>query len=120
MPKTHHEKLMNMYEQGVIDIAYLRRAAKKLNEEREQEEMKRKLTEEIIKSTEMERKIVALANRAPQMKYSEAKEYGFLAKAVVNKIVREVKDDITSLELLEQYLQDELTGGEIEKIVQDE
>lgn len=61
-----------------------------------------------------------LGNNAHNMKYSELKPFGFLAKAVVTMIVFEVKDADKSLDLLERFLRDELTGGEVEKIIQGE
>ena len=120
MEKSPYERLVHDYEQGIIDYAFLRRAMKKIKAEQEQQEMKNRLTAEIIKATEMERKVIELADRAPDMKYNEARSFGFLAKAVVNMIVLEVKEDEKSLDLLERYMRGDLTGSEVEKIVRGE
>ena len=100
------EKLKKDFENGFIDIKYLREAMKKSNAEQEQ----KKMMNEIVKGTE----------NAHNMKYSELKQFGFLAKAVVTMITLEVNDASKALDLLERYMRDELTAGEVEKIIQGE
>lgn len=69
---------------------------------------------------EMKKLIIELGNNAHKMTYSELKKIGFMAKAVVDMIVIEVKDDEKSLDLLERFIKDEITSGEVEKIIQGE
>ena len=75
---------------------------------------------DVEKVKEMEKQVVKLAHDAPNMKYSEAKLFGFLAKSVINMIVLEEKDETKSFDLLERYLNDEITGGEVEILIRGE
>ena len=69
---------------------------------------------------EMTKLMVVLGNNAHEMKYSELRKHAFMAKAYIDMIIAEVKNEEKALDLLERYLQDKLTGGELENIIRGE
>ena len=69
---------------------------------------------------EMTKLMVVLGNNAHEMKYSELRDHAFMAKAYIDMIIAEVKNEEKALDLLERFLRDEITGGEVEKIIRGE
>ena len=115
MTKSPYKKLFEDFERGSIDETYFYNAVEKLKAKGSEKERKKESREEKLWA-----QIFELGKNAHNMYYSELRKYGIFAKAIVDMIVIEIKDNEKSLDLLERFMNDELTGGEVEKIIQGE